>query len=132
MPGVLMKVLAAVSVMRPETDTAVPDELFNTPPDASPVPATVSPFNKLLPLRSIAAPLATVASPVPKALLVIAPTAPTEATPTFSVPPKTLAPPEYVLAPDKVRTPAPDLLKLAPELVSAVAHVMFWPLVSTL
>ncbi len=47
MPGVLIKVLAALSVMGPDTVTALTDELVNAPPEETPVPATVAPFNKV-------------------------------------------------------------------------------------
>ena len=124
-PGVLINELEALSVSGPDTVTALADELVNAPPEDTPVPATVALFSKLKPLRSIAPPLLTVTLPVPNALLVIAPTVPTEATPIFKVPADTVVPPEYVLAPDKVNTPEPDLLRVAPDLVSAVAHVTF-------
>ncbi len=125
--------VVAVKLIGPVAAAAtLADEFDNAPPDDTPVPANDKPLNKLLPFRSIDAPLATVADPVPKAELVIEPTAPTEATFTLSVPDETVAPPEYVLDPDKVKTPAPDLIKEPPALVSAVAQVTFWLLVSTL
>ncbi len=40
--------------------------------------------------------------------------------------------PEYELFPLNVNVPAPDLRSDPPELVSPVAHVTFWPLISTL
>ncbi len=73
----------------------------------------------------MALPLLTVAIPVPNALLVIAPTVPTDATPIFKVPAETVVTPEYVFAPDNVKMPEPALFKLPPELVSAVAQVTF-------
>ena len=110
-PGVLMNVLLPVSVIGPVTDAAVAAVLDIEPPEEMPVPATDSAFAKVKPYKSMVAPLTTVASAVPNAPLVKAPTVPTDAMPTFSVPAEMVDPPEYVLPPDSDSVPVPDLVK---------------------
>ncbi len=94
MPGVLMNVLLAASVMGPVTDAAVAALLNKEPPEEMPVPATDSALGIVMPFRSRAAPLATVMVSVPSAPLVTAPTDPTEAMPTLTEPAEIVDPPE--------------------------------------
>ena len=93
-PGVLINVLLAVSVIGPVTDAAVAEVLNRAPPDVMPVPATEIALGIVMPLRSSAAPLATVMLPVPNAPLVTAPTEPTELMPTLADPAEIVDPPE--------------------------------------
>ena len=110
-PGVLMNVLLAVSVMGPIAEAGLSEVLNKEPPEEMPVPATDSALDKVKPYKSMAAPLTTVASAVPNAPLVTAPTVPTDVTPTFSVPAEMVDPPEYVLPPDSDSVPLPDLVR---------------------
>lgn len=111
-PGVLMKVLSPAKVMGPVTEAAVAAVLNSEPEEEEmPVPDTDSALAIVMPFMSSAVPLETVAVPVPSAPLVTAPTDPTEDMPTFTEPAEMVDPPEYVLAPDSVIVPLPDLVK---------------------
>ena len=92
-PGVLMKVLLPVRVIGPKAEADVAAVLNKEPPEEMPVPVTDIALEIVMPLRSSAAPLATVMVPVPNAPLVSAPTDPTEAMPTLAEPAEMVDPP---------------------------------------
>jgi hypothetical protein len=103
-------------------DETVKDDINQKVDESTPLPEMVKALLNVLPLRSIAAPLATVVAAVPKGPLV---TEPVLDTPSLTIPADTVVPLEYVLAPDSVNVPAPCLVSAPePEMIPVIAPLV--------